>query len=149
MTVTFDTNVLVYATALPADLKSMRARELMARAMRAESGVLLLQSLAEFSSVAMRKAGIRVEAVKRIVDAWQAVLPVEAAQRDDLITALDAVSAHKLSFWDALLWATACRVGVRHMLTEDFQDGFRLDTVKFINPFRSANDDLIEAILPG
>jgi predicted nucleic acid-binding protein len=148
MSVSFDTNVLVYATATLPSSKSVRARELIARAMRAGSSVLLLQSLAEFSNVAIRKAGIKVEAVQVIVAAWEAVLPVEAAHRADLPAALDAVKAHKLAFWDAMLWATACRIGVHHMLTEDLQDGFQLHGVKFVNPFKGANDALIDAILP-
>jgi predicted nucleic acid-binding protein len=148
MSVSFDTNVLVYATATLPSSKSVRARELIARAMRAGSSVLLLQSLAEFSNVAIRKAGIKVEAVQAIVAAWEAVLPVKAAHREDLPAALDAVKAHKLAFWDAMLWATACRIGVHHMLTEDLQDGFQLHGVKFVNPFKGANDALIDAILP-
>jgi predicted nucleic acid-binding protein len=42
--ISFDTNVLVYATALISDVKVMRARDLIARAMRAASSVLLLQN---------------------------------------------------------------------------------------------------------
>jgi predicted nucleic acid-binding protein len=116
--------------------------------MRAESSVLLLQSLAEFSNVAIRKAGIKVEAVQAIVAAWEVVLPVAAAQWDDLPAALDAVKAHRLAFWDAMLWATARRIGVHHMLTEDLQDGFQLESVKFVNPFNGANNAVIDAILP-
>ena len=40
--VSFDTNVLVYATASISEVKVMRARDLIARAMRAASSVLLL-----------------------------------------------------------------------------------------------------------
>ena len=42
--------------------------------------------------------------------------------------------------------ASAQRAGVRHPLTEDFQDGFALQDVTFINPFRRANDRLIEKV---
>jgi predicted nucleic acid-binding protein len=146
--ISFDTNVLIYATATGADKRANRARELLARAMRATNSVLLLQSLAEFSHVAIRKAGIAAEAVQGIVQAWCAVLPVQAAEDSDLFTALDAVRAHRLAFWDATLWASAQRAGVRHLLTEDFQDGFVLQEVTFINPFVDANDRLIEQLLP-
>ena len=54
--VSFDTNVLVYATASISDVRVMRARDLIARAMRAPWSVLLLQILAEFSSVAIQCA---------------------------------------------------------------------------------------------
>ncbi len=48
---------------------------------------------------------------------------------------LRAVRAHRLAFWDAMLWASAHRSGVRHLLTEDLQDGFAWEGVTF-NPFK-------------
>ena len=146
--VSFDTNVLVYATASIADVRVIRARDLVGRAMRASASVLLLQTLAEFSNVAIRKARIPVEDIRRTIDAWRAVLPVQAADDSDLLVALEAVRAHQLAFWDAMLWASARRAGVRHLLTEDYQDGFALQGVMFINPFKRENDQLIDEVLP-
>jgi predicted nucleic acid-binding protein len=146
--VSFDTNVLVYATGSVTDVRARRARDLIARAMRAASSILLLQTLAEFSNVAIRKANIPVEDVRRIVEAWCAVLPVQAADDNDLMVALETVRAHQLAFWGAMLWASAQRAGVRHLLTEDFQDGFALRGVTFVNPFNQKNDRLIEHVLP-
>ena len=146
--ISFDTNVLVYATATISDVKVMRARDLIARAMRAASSVLLLQTLAEFSNVAIRKARIPVKDIRRTIDAWRAVMPVQAADVGDLSAALEAVRAHRMAFWDAMLWASAQRAGVRHMLTEDLQDGLALQGVRFINPFKRENDRLIDEVLP-
>jgi predicted nucleic acid-binding protein len=53
-----------------------------------------------------------------------------------------------LAFWDAMLWAAAQRAGVRHLLTEDLQGGFELAGVRFVNPFDSPNNRLIDEILP-
>ena len=146
--VSFDTNILVYATILAPLAKTHRARDLLVRGMRTGSCILLLQTLAEFSSVAIRKAGIAVDEVRTTIDAWRAVLPVHATEDDDLSAALDAVKKHRLAFWDAMLWAAAQRAGVRHLLTEDLQDGFELAGVSFVNPFEAANDRLIDEILP-
>ena len=115
--------------------------------MRAASSILLLQILAEFSNVAIRKAGIPVEDIRRTIDAWRAVLPVQAADDSDLFAALAAVRAHRFSFWDAMLWASARRAGVSYLLTEDLQDGFVFQGVAFINPFRRDNDQVIDQIL--
>jgi hypothetical protein len=82
-------------------VRVMRARDLIARAMRAASSVLLLQTLAEFSNVAIRKARIPVKDIRKTIDAWCAVLPVQAADDSDLFAALEAVRAHRLAFWDA------------------------------------------------
>jgi predicted nucleic acid-binding protein len=146
--ISFDTNVLIYATATGADDKASRARELLARTIRAANSILLLQSLTEFSNVAIRKAGFAVEAVQQIVQAWCAVLPIQAADEGDLFTALEAVRAHRLAFWDAMLWASAQRAGVRQILSEDFKDGFVLQDVTFINPFKPENNRLIDKLLP-
>jgi predicted nucleic acid-binding protein len=146
--ISFDTNVLVYATAARADARVSRAQDLLARAMRATTSILLLQSLAEFSNVAIRKARIPANAVKTTIEAWRAVLPVQSADDSDLVLALEAVRAHRLPFWDAMLWASARRAGVRHMLSEDFQDGFALQGVTFINPFNPENNQLIDKLLP-
>jgi predicted nucleic acid-binding protein len=47
-----------------------------------------------------------------------------------------------------MLWASAQRAGVRCLLTEDLQDGFILQSVRFVNPFKRANDRLIDEVLP-
>lgn len=145
--VSFDTNVLVYATASISDAWVMRARDLIARAMRGASSVLLLQTLAEFSNVAIRKARIPVRDIRRTIDAWCAVLPVQAADDSDLLAALEAVRAHRLAFCDAMLWASARRAGMTHLLSEDLQDGLTLQGVTFINPFNRANDQSIDQVL--
>jgi predicted nucleic acid-binding protein len=146
--VSFDTNVLVYATASISDEKVKWARDLLSRAMRATTSILLLQTLAEFSNIAIRKARIPAKDIRTTIEAWRAVLPIQAADESDLLLALEAVRAHRLPFWDAMLWASAQRAGVRHILTEDFQDGFVLQDVTFINPFRRENGQLIDKLLP-
>ena len=48
------------------------------------------------------------------------------------------------------LWVSAQRAGVRCLLTEDLQDGYILQSVRFVNPLQRANDCLIdEMLLPG
>jgi predicted nucleic acid-binding protein len=146
--ISFDTNVLVFATLPGPHAKAKRAREVIARGMRGGWSILLLQTLAEFSSVAIRKAGIPIDDIRTTIDAWRAVVPVQAPDDSDLNAALVAVKQHRLAFWDAMLWASAQRAGVRHLLTEDLQDGFVLQGVTFVNPFETANDELIGQILP-
>ena len=55
--------------------------------------------------MAIREAGIEVDAVRTTIDAWRAVLPVQGTQNDDLSAALHAVKNHRLAFRDAMLWA--------------------------------------------
>ena len=53
-----------------------------------------------------------------------------------------------ISFWDAMLWGAAQQAGVRHLFTEDLQDGFELAGVRFVDPFEAANNRLIDEVPP-
>ena len=99
--VSFDTNILVYATSAAPHAKMNRARDLVARGMQAGGSILLLQTLAEFSNVAIRKAGLPAGDVLAIIDSWRTLLPVQAADVGDITAALQVVKTHRLAFWDA------------------------------------------------
>jgi predicted nucleic acid-binding protein len=146
--VTFDANVLVYATTRGEVEKGGRARDLIGRGARAAASVLLLQTLGEFAHVALRKSRYAADLIEGLVGGWMAAHPVHPATPDDVSAALACVRDHKLQFWDAMLWATARRVGVRWLLTEDLQDGRVLGGVRFVNPFLPGNAELIDKMLP-
>lgn len=112
--ISFDTNILVYATASVPDAKALRARDLIGRAMRAGWTILLLQTLAEFANVAIRKAGIPIEDIRRTIDAWRAVLPIQAADDDDLAAAFEAVKSSPIVVLgrDAVGFGATCRRAV-------------------------------------
>jgi hypothetical protein len=63
----------------------------------------LLQTLSEFSNVAIRKARTPVKGIRRNIDSWRAVMPVQAADVSDRSAALEAMIAHRLAFRDGLL----------------------------------------------
>ena len=63
-----------------------------------------------------------------------------------LVVAADQ-DAGTISFWDAMLWATARRAGCSAILSEDFQDGQVLQGVRFIDPFLRKNNAYVEALL--
>jgi predicted nucleic acid-binding protein len=60
---------------------------------------------------------------------------------------MNAVAEHSLSFWDAMIWATARRAGCRLLISEDGQDGRMLDGVTIVNPFAPLPSPLIEQAL--
>lgn len=148
MTLAFDTNVFVYAADAGAGTRHTIASDLVARAARSRGAVLILQTLAEFYSVVTRRSLSDPEEARLFLDALRRGLPVHAVVEHDLDRAIEAVKRHGLSFWDALLWATADRAGVRYLLSEDFQDRRRLGGVTFVNPFEETNRTLIERELP-
>lgn len=147
MSVAFDTNVLVYAVDRRESSRRLTASRLIERALRQRQGVLILQTLIEFYAVTTGKLKGRPEDSLRFLDRLRTVLAVHAADERDFDRATGA-ERHGLSFWDALLWATADRVGVQYLLTEDFQDRRVLGGVTFVNPFEGGNEALLAEILP-
>jgi predicted nucleic acid-binding protein len=146
--ISFDANVLVYAADRNVGLRHDRAVELIERAIRVGNCIQTLQSFCEFYNVATRKLGVDPQVAAVFVDGWHATLPVETPVTADLTDAMRAVREHRLSFWDAMLWATARRIGVNALLTEDLQDGRIVEGVRFVNPFAAHNDALIDRAIP-
>ena len=62
---------------------------------------------------------------------------------------MEAVARHRLSFWDAMLWATAKAAGCRLILSEDGADGRDLEGVVQVNPFEPSNDRVVDLALPA
>ena len=145
--ISFDTNILVYAAADHADERHARAVALVDQATHSGRCIQTLQSLAEFYNTATRRAGIAPDDAAAIVAGWRRVVPVEAASFPDLDHAMRAVREYRLSFWDALLWATVRRIGISVLVSEDFQDGRVIEGVRIANPFVSANAEAIDAAL--
>jgi predicted nucleic acid-binding protein len=149
VTICFDTNVLAYAIDASAGRRHAQAVEIVRTVTKSLDAVLILQTAAEFYAVATRKLDTTPEDARSFLERLRAVLPVHAAAAPDLERATTAAEHHGISFWDALLWATADRVGVRYLLTEDFQDGRTLGGVTFVDPFKGNNELLLAEILPA
>jgi hypothetical protein len=138
--VSFDTNVLVYATTSISDVKVMRARD----SSPAQCGLRRASCCCKhLANSAMWRSAKREYQLR--TSEGQLTLGAPCCQYKRPMTAIfwphfEAVRAHRLAFWDAMLWASARRAGVRHLLSEDLQDGFALQGVTFINPFNQEND---------
>ena len=147
MRFTLDTNVLVYAVDRDAGDRHRMALDIARRA-RGRDGVLTLQSLAElFRTLTGPKLRVAPSLAADIVQQWRDALPVVAADEDCLTDAMDAVTHHGWSFWDAMIWATAKHNGCRLLISEDGQAGRSLGGVTIINPFAAGADAMLEAAL--
>jgi predicted nucleic acid-binding protein len=142
-----DANILVYFVDIDAGRRHEQALDLISRAGRADC-ILTLQSLGEFFHVVTRKGMLSSPDAATVVERLGATFSVGAADLGILSTVLSAVLDHRLSFWDAMLWATVQQAGCELLLSEDFQDGRRLGRVTFVDPFAPANQALLDRALP-
>jgi predicted nucleic acid-binding protein len=142
-----DANLLVYLIDRDAGERHRCAVAILERAGVSDC-ILTLQVLGEFFHVVTRKGKLSAERAQGFLADWRAVFPIHAATSGGLDDALDAVRAHHLGFWDAMLWATVQQAGCQLLLSEDFQDGRKLGRVTFVNPFEPANQALLDRALP-
>ena len=127
----FDTNVLIYAVARD-DPRSTHAEELLA-----SGGVLSVQILNEFTSVARRKILMSWSDVTEALDAFRVLcpspLPITIEMHE---AALKIAEKHGYSIYDALVVAAALDAGCATLYSEDLRDGQTIDGQLTIrNPF--------------
>jgi predicted nucleic acid-binding protein len=137
-----DTNVLVYAHDPGEHAKQGRAIELLSALADAGAGCFSAQVIAEFYWTVTRgrrrllTAEQAADQVERLCASW----PVLAVTAAVVAEATAGVRNHRLSYWDAQIWAAARLYQIPVVLSEDFADGSRLGGVRFVNPFRPGFD---------
>ena len=141
-----DTNILVYAVDRDAGERRRRARELVRRAARQDC-VLALQALAEFFHATVCKNLLSPARASAFVRDWCDVFQVVRADSAAFTEAMNAVEEHRLSFWDAMLWATIRRSNCSALLSEDMQDGRHLGGVEIIDPFAPGAEARLQLLL--
>ena len=129
-----DTNILIYAVDADAGDRHDRSKEPLARAVRRDC-VLTIQSLAELHHATTRKKLLLARTASVLVQDWLDTFQIVSADGASLLEAIGAVEEHRLSFWDAMIPATARRAGCTALVTEDMQDSRRLGGAEFVTPF--------------
>lgn len=130
-----DTNVLIYAVDPRDPAKGSRALGVLEALEASRCGAVSAQVLGEFYVNVQRLASPLTAAeaadLARYYAQFWRVLHLDTAT---VLRAVGAVTAHHLSYWDALIWATARENGIRFILSEGFQDGLQLEGVLVRNP---------------
>ena len=136
MPVFVDTNLLVYSRDGTEQVKQPQARDWLAFLWESHEGRLSFQVLHEFYVSVTRKLkpGLSAEEAQADVRDLLAWRPITADAA--LIEATWGLERrYGLSFWDALIVASASAAGCTHLLTEDLQHDQDLDGVVVVNPF--------------
>jgi predicted nucleic acid-binding protein len=127
----FDTNILVYAQT--EDVRAAKARELIAA-----GGVISVQILNEFANVLRKKLNRSWDDISAAsADIEAALGPARPLTIDLHRQALGIAGNRSLSFFDALIIASAAEAGCDTLLTEDMQTGAKISGVQLVNPFKT------------
>jgi predicted nucleic acid-binding protein len=129
-----DSNIFLYSVDDADPRKQRVARHWRAELWKSRLGRVSFQVLNEFYVNAVRlKPAARDEARAEVRDllAWNPVV-VDAALIERSWKLQDS---YRLSFWDSLIVAAAKAASCGFLLTEDLQDGQKLDGVEVVNPF--------------
>jgi predicted nucleic acid-binding protein len=142
MRVALDTNILVYAEGANGPERSERARAILVE-LASDEIVIPVQALGELFAVLTRKAHWTAAAARAAVLAWHDSYDTVATSPAVLFDAMELVTSHRLSFWDAIMLAAATQAGCCLLVSEDMQDGFTWRGATIRNPFNAAHRPII------
>ena len=129
MSAFFDTNILVYAQQIGG--KADRARALFA-----DGGKLSVQVLNEFTAISLRKQRRDWREIAEAVSDVLTMVDPPLALTLALHAAARALAEdHRLSFYDALIIASAIEAGCDILYSEDMQHGRTIGGLAVVNPF--------------
>lgn len=131
-----DTNVLVYARDAGEPIKQACAMDLLRSLWESRLGRVSQQVLQEYYVTVTRKlrpglpkADARMDV--ELLMAWRPLVP----SRSTLSKAWMLEDRFQLSWWDSLIVAAALESRCEWLLSEDMQDGLKIENLRIRNPF--------------
>jgi predicted nucleic acid-binding protein len=139
-----DTNVILYSLDPTNPAKQQRCQAWLKAATGARSIVVSPQVCSETRLNAEKKLRLTPRIAR---EAAEALLPwcTAPAGSDEVRAALAIEARWKLSWWDALLLASAVAARCTHLLTEDRQRAPVIEGVRIVDPFATTPDAVLRA----
>jgi predicted nucleic acid-binding protein len=133
-----DSNILIYAHDRDAGEKRLRAARVLEELWVSGTGRLSTQVLQEFYVNATQRLSTPLARAKAKEVVQTYAVWINAATTADTITrAIDLSELARLSFWDALIVASAEQSGSGRLLSEDLGHGQLIGSVRVENPLRA------------
>ncbi|MBX3177819.1 MAG: PIN domain-containing protein [Candidatus Hydrogenedentes bacterium] len=139
-----DSNVLLYLFDETNGAKREIAERVLTSALLEKSGIISFQVVQETLNVLSTKLPEPASAEdterfleKVLLPLWR-VMPSAGLYRETLRTQ----DRYKYHFYDALIIAAAREAGAARLLTEDLQDGQKIEGLEIVNPFRAGCDPI-------
>lgn len=124
-----DSNVIVYL--LSGDVAKADSAEAILDA----GGIISVQVLNEVTSVCLRKLNMNWEEIDAVLLAVKSACDVVPLTLESHEKAVQIAKRYPLSFYDAHICAAAILSGAKLLLSEDMQDGMKIDAIVVKNPF--------------
>lgn len=131
-----DTNVLIYAHDRSAGLKHEQAKALLRDLWDSRRGCLSVQVLQEFYVNVTQKVTqpLTSEVASQIISEL-GVWRVHRPGVEDVLDAIRIQNRYQISFWDAMIVASALQLGCQIIWSEDLNPGQLYDQAVVTNPF--------------
>jgi predicted nucleic acid-binding protein len=129
-----DTNVLIYAEASDEPLKQRAAIALLKSLFLDGQGVLSTQILQEYCNVALKKLKLSAQHVRAQLDLYEQFEIVQVTPAI-IHAGLDLHQTRSISFFDAVVLASAHASGCEVIWTEDMNTAEVINGVRIANPF--------------
>ena len=130
-----DTNILIYAHDADAGVKRERAIETLRELWDSGMGRLSVQVLQEFYvNVTQKLTTPLARSTAREVIKVYGVWVQQATTVETITRATELAELAQISFWDALIVASAEEVDARELLSEDLNPGQAIAGIRIVNP---------------
>ena len=127
----FDSNVLLHLLSGD-DTRADRAEQELSA-----GGVISVQVLNEFASVASRKLKMSIAEIREVIATVRSVCMIVPISEETHDVGLRIAEKYELSVYDAMIVASALLAGCTMLVSEDMQHGQAFDgRLKVRNPFR-------------
>ena len=133
-----DTNILVYAHDADAGMKHERAVSILKELWDKDTGRMSVQVLQEFYINVTKKLTTRLarSSAREVVEIYAAWIH-EPTTPETVLRATDIAELAQISFWDALILASAEKSGAATLYSEDLNHGQSIVGIQIVNPLRS------------
>lgn len=128
-----DTNILIYAHDTGAGTKRERAARTLEKLWDEHSGRLSVQVLQEFYVTVTQKLATARPTAREIIRTYTPWVQ-HPTTPETILRASEIAELSRLSFWDALIVASAEQVNAAYLYTEDLNAGQTIAGVKIVNP---------------
>lgn len=134
-----DTNVLVYSVDAADPEKRKVAKAIIDGALTKRSAVVSFQVVQETLQIVTRKFRVVLKDADVAALLAHVLVPLWTVQPSEPLyqKALAVGARHRFSFYDSLIVAAALTAGCKRLLSEDLQDGQRVEGLRIENPFRT------------